>query len=338
MEAAVNVTRTTTPHRRRQREPYIYKIRGPDAPTNFPLDAAQRAELDGLSLDDVEAQFRKLGALEKENVKVTVKGVSRYRGTSPGGRQGVWRTFVTHSNVSIAIQTSEDEQEAALAWDTAMWYLRGTAMFVTADGKPRDDAPALPAAHLAKIKACLAKAGLPLAPNHCAEMTYKHAEGQGEVEQGDPGCTLVAAATVGCNGQARAASGNDGHQCLLRPPGSSDGDECCPGQASSQTECPDLIQANALTGSPRHRPLARLLEGAGHNMTAWQASGLSSVWTQQWTEDLLCSVAAWQKPANWLPMPMQDLQSITVAELMYHGAVAAGKGRLLLVTSMWHRR
>ncbi|GFH22346.1 AP2/ERF domain-containing protein, partial [Haematococcus lacustris] len=41
---------------------YIYKIKGPDAPTNFPLDAAQRAELDGLSLDDVEAQFRKLGA------------------------------------------------------------------------------------------------------------------------------------------------------------------------------------------------------------------------------------------------------------------------------------
>ncbi|KAJ9516568.1 hypothetical protein QJQ45_015248, partial [Haematococcus lacustris] len=93
---------------------------------------------------------------------------------------------------------------------------------------------------------------------------------------------------------------------------SSDDDEYCPGQASSQTECPDLIQADALTGSPGHCPLARLLEGAGRNMAAWQASELSRM-TQQGVES--------------------DLESITVAELMYHGPVATGKGRLLLVTS-----
>ncbi|KAL6759971.1 hypothetical protein V8C86DRAFT_2564482 [Haematococcus lacustris] len=353
---------------------YIYKIKGPDASTNFPLDAAQRAELDGLSLDDVEAQFRKLGEVERDKVTVKVKGVSQYRGVCAKGRQGVWQSILKYNSVPIHLQVTEDEQEAALAWDSAVWYLRGTAIvtrlnfphkFVTAEGKPRDDAPALPAAHLAKIKACLAKAGVPLAPNHRAEMTYKHAEGQvasqsvgvpelasepqppsmmmqgpvqpqsqlrhsrpllkSEVEQGDPGCTLVAAATVGCNGQARAASGNDGHQRLLRPPGSalsdmspascelavepssatdhsnddddddgwslassSDGDDYCPGQASSQIECPNLIQVDALKGSPGHRPLARLLEGCGSNMAAWQ-----------------------------------DLESVTVAELMYHGAVAA---------------
>ncbi|GFH22348.1 hypothetical protein HaLaN_19800, partial [Haematococcus lacustris] len=48
------------------------------------------------------------------------------------------------------------------------------------------------------------------------------------------------------------------------------------------------------------------------------------------------STAGPQLP-DWLPMPMQDLESITVAELMYHEAVATGKGRLLLFASMWRR-
>ncbi|GFH22347.1 hypothetical protein HaLaN_19799 [Haematococcus lacustris] len=267
-----------------------------------------------------------------------VKGASRYRGVTPGCHQGAWRLKLTYNNVVIRINGFEDEQEAALAWDTAMWYLRGTAMFVTAEGKPRDDAPVLPAAHLAKIKACLAKAGVPLAPNHRTQMTYKHGEDQvaslpvgftepaipmaeGRARRGySDGAYLQARAHGNSNrfqdswltgdrplwltnqhqpaSRAQPAPRTLGDMSLASCElavetssatdlcdddddddwslaSSSDDDEYLPEHASSQTECPDLIQADALTGSPGHRPLVRLLEGGGSNMAAWQASGLS---------------------------------------------------------------
>jgi hypothetical protein len=40
---------------------FIYKIEGPSAELNFPLTPEQRAELDGLSLAQVDAQFREEG-------------------------------------------------------------------------------------------------------------------------------------------------------------------------------------------------------------------------------------------------------------------------------------
>eukprot|EP00983_Pelagomonas_calceolata_P043383 1138875-Pelagomonas_calceolata.AAC.2 len=100
-----------------------YKVRGPDAPTNFPMTAEQRARLDSITLEQLLAEFRAAGAAGQP----FSFGRSRHRGVAWNVTSSKWRAMIQPPNGSqIRLGSFADEDAAASAYDAAAWQLRGS--------------------------------------------------------------------------------------------------------------------------------------------------------------------------------------------------------------------
>jgi hypothetical protein len=117
--------RTPSPHARR----LIYKTRGPDAPTNFPLGAQQRAELDAATLVNLLAGFRAAGERFSS-------GTSAFRGVCWHKGNGKWLVRIRPpggGGKRELVGSYEDEVEAACAYDERAVQLHGRS--VTGDAR-----------------------------------------------------------------------------------------------------------------------------------------------------------------------------------------------------------
>ncbi|KAF5832924.1 hypothetical protein DUNSADRAFT_11004 [Dunaliella salina] len=101
----------------------IYKVRGPDALTNFPL-AEQRARLDSITLEQLLAEFRAAGAAGR----IFSSGRSRHRGVSWNVQSSKWQVHIRPPNGQNPMRIGDfaDEDAAASAYDAAAWRLRGS--------------------------------------------------------------------------------------------------------------------------------------------------------------------------------------------------------------------
>ncbi|GLC59869.1 AP-2 complex subunit beta [Pleodorina starrii] len=101
----------------RQYDLMAYKRDGANAVLNFSLSEEQRAELDGMTWEQLMASFRSRTKFGKS---------SRFRGVS--WRETRWRAYINgYDGKTTHLGFFDDEVEAALAYDTAARRLRGMA-------------------------------------------------------------------------------------------------------------------------------------------------------------------------------------------------------------------
>jgi hypothetical protein len=91
----------------------IYKLHGPDADTNGTLTPEVKAQLDGLSLEEVVAQIKATGG------KAFSAGKSAYRGVSWHKKTQTWRVQMTTGNGQKLklYKHMDSELEAARQYD-----------------------------------------------------------------------------------------------------------------------------------------------------------------------------------------------------------------------------
>lgn len=90
----------------------IYKALGPDAETNGTLTPALKAQLNGLSLEEVMAQVKSTGG------KAFSRGRSAYRGVSCDKTEGHWRATFNPGGGRRLQKYSDTELEAAQQYDS----------------------------------------------------------------------------------------------------------------------------------------------------------------------------------------------------------------------------
>jgi hypothetical protein len=88
----------------------IYKALGPDAETNGTLTPEVKAELDGMTLEEVVAQIKATGGAAFST------GKSAYRGVFWNQKNGCWRAQVRVDGKRFS-KTANSELEAAKQYD-----------------------------------------------------------------------------------------------------------------------------------------------------------------------------------------------------------------------------
>jgi len=100
-----------------------YKIKGPDAPTNFALSDEERQRLDGMTLAELDAEFRAAG----QQGGIFSSGRSQYRGVCWDKQNLKWkaRIFLPGDGCRLFLGRFPSEADAAAAYDAAAWMSKG---------------------------------------------------------------------------------------------------------------------------------------------------------------------------------------------------------------------